>query len=327
LWAHQWGPQLIGLSEARDITRGSPQVTVAVLDTGVDWRIPDIAAHVWNENDRHGYNLQAQGNLARCVTFINAALVQECVQFFQEDERLLTPMDVTGHGTHVAGIIGAIADNDEGIAGMAQVTILPIKVLASATSTLNLIDIVATGIVIAVQEGADVINMSLGGCGAIEPLTIQAALEYAWRSNVVVVASAGNEANDVPCWPAADSHVISVAATNQMDQQASFSNFGPTIDLAAPGVDVLSTRSRWIMEFGLQFTGGGYWELNGTSMAAPHIAGVAALMLSANPNLSNEEIRNMLEATAVDLGQPGRDDVFGWGRVDARAAVVAAREV
>jgi subtilisin family serine protease len=325
LWPDQWGPQRIRVAQARNLTHGEPSLLVAVLDTGVDWRHPDLASHVWNENDRHGYNLQAQGNLARCATSVPPTAGISCTQFFLEDDRLTTPMDVHGHGTHVAGIVAAVADNGEGIAGVAQVTVLPVKVLASGVSSFNFWDIVASGIALAVDEGARVINLSLGACGGELPLTVQAALDSAWNAGALVVAAAGNFNTTTPCWPAAYPSVISVTATDARDRRAAFSSFGATVDLAAPGNGILSARSRWITDFGYVHTGGGYWALSGTSMAAPHVAGVAALVWSARPDLSNADVRAVLEATGQDLGPPGWDPEYGHGLVDAAAAVAAAK--
>jgi thermitase len=123
------------------------------------------------------------------------------------------------------------------------------------------------------------------------------------------VAAAGNENTDEPFYPAAYDKVISVAATNQNDRKASFSNFGTTIDVAAPGVDIVST-----------VPGGGYEDLSGTSMATPHVAALAGML--AAQGLTAPEIRRRIQSTAVDLGADGKDKYFGWGRIDARRAVI-----
>ena len=167
------------------------------------------------------------------------------------------------------------------------------------------------GIVWAADHGADVINLSLGGPGASG--VYAEAVADARSKGVTVVAAAGNDASSEPFWPAAEAGVIAVSAVDENREQAWFSNFGSYVDLAAPGVGIVSTDRA-----------GGTSTKNGTSMAAPHVAGVAALVTATAPGLTPDQVETALTAGATDLGAPGRDDVFGRGLVDALRAVRAA---
>ncbi|MGY2128370.1 S8 family serine peptidase [Blastococcus sp. SYSU DS0617] len=224
------------------------------------------------------------------------------------------PLDATdrhGHGTHVAGTIGADAgSNVEGVA--TGVRIMPVKVLGDTGGGWT--NWAADGIVWAADNGADVINMSLGGAS---PSTVQAqAVAYARSKGVTVIAAAGNDDTSAPFYPAADPGVIAVAAVDEQRARAWFSNYGSYVDVAAPGVDILSTY------VALE---GEYVYLSGTSMASPHVAGVAALMEAAAPALTPDQVERALTGSATDLGTTGRDDLFGHGLVDAVRAVQGAR--
>jgi serine protease len=219
--------------------------------------------------------------------------------------------DPNGHGTHVAGTIAALTGNGVGVSGFApNAKILPIRVLdangSGYTST------IATGIIYAADHGANVINMSLGGPGPTAAMTN--AIAYARTKGVTVVAAAGNErtSGSPISYPAADPGVIAVAATDSADRVASYSNQGSYVDVAAPGSSILST-----------LPGDKYAFYNGTSMASPHVAAVAALLKAYDPGLTPDGIENALESSAVDLGAPGKDNDFGYGRIDAAAALDA----
>jgi subtilisin family serine protease len=216
--------------------------------------------------------------------------------------------DRAGHGTHVAGTIAA--DAGSGVEGVAyDAKILPIKVLGDSGSGWS--DWIANGIVWAADNGADVINMSLGGASSSTVQT--SALAYARSKGVTVIAAAGNDNNSLPHYPAADAGVIAVSAVDSLQQKASFSNYGSYVDIAAPGVNIAST-----------YLDGGFVGMNGTSMATPHVAGVAALIKGAAPSLTPDQVEQALIASVTDLGTPGRDDIFGAGLVDAQRAVSAA---
>lgn len=225
--------------------------------------------------------------------------------------------DDAGHGTFTAGIIAAHRSPDRGLAGVAPAaTILPIKILDShgEGSTANFV----AGITYAVDHGAKVINISASGVVNSQPLAN--AVQYAEDHGAVVVASAGNQANGEMTYPAAYPSVLAVTASQPDDTVAPFSSYGPYVDLAAPGVDIQSTW--WDPT-----KGDTYITASGTSAAAAYVSGVAALILSARPDLSPAQVRQLLTETALDIGQPGIDALSGFGRLDAYLATRLAKPV
>jgi serine protease len=217
--------------------------------------------------------------------------------------------DEDGHGTHVAGIIGATANNAAGIAGLARgVAILPVRVLDGNGSGWN--SDIAKGIVYAADRGAAVINLSLGSTSA--SATVRDAVAYANSKGSVVVAAAGNSrsSGSPTSYPAAFPNVIGVGATDSTNRVASFSNAGSYVDVAAPGVKILSTVPAT-----------GYANLSGTSMATPYVAAAAALLRAAKPAATTAQVAAALQSTAVDLGAAGRDNDFGYGLIDPQAAL------
>jgi len=238
------------------------------------------------------------------------------------------PNDDEGHGTHVSGTIAQTTNNNLGVAGIAfSTTIMPVKVLnAAGTGTY---DIVAQGVYYAANNGAKVINMSLGGT---EPSTaLENAVAYAHKNGVTVIAASGN-ANTSPCdYPARyDSYVIAVGATQYDESRAPYSNYGSSLDLVAPGGNTgVNQNGDGYADGVLQNTFGdtpvdwSYWFYQGTSMSTPHVAGVAALLLAQYSTLSPDDIRQALQSTAEDLGDPGWDQYYGWGLIDAQAALTS----
>lgn len=272
----QWGVQKIGIETAWEKTTGSSEIIVAVIDTGIDYTHEELTANIWrNEDEIEGNGLDDDGNgLADDIRGFD---------FVNWDAE---PMDDNRHGTHCAGIIGAKSDNSLGIAGVTpNVSLMPLKVLGAngAGSTLH----IYYGFKYAVENGARIISMSLGGYG-FNYLSYYGAY-YAYKNNVLVVAAAGNEANNndaTPVFPAGFpfSNIISVAATDSRDALASFSNYGArSVDLAAPGVSILST-----------VPGNGYAYLSGTSMATPFVSGAAALALAMDDSLSHIKTREFI---------------------------------
>lgn len=210
--------------------------------------------------------------------------------------------DTDGHGTHVAGIVRQ-ADP--------SARILPVDVFGTNRSTRD--DVVAAGIVWAIENGARVVNLSLGG--TTPSSSLDAAIEFARSRDVVVVAAAGNlrEQGSPPSYPAANELTLAVAALDAARAPAHFSNRGIYVDIAALGVGVTSS-----------VPGGGFVTMSGTSMAAPFVAGAAARLRAARPDIEAVATRGHLEATSWDLGDPGRDDVFGWGALHADRAIAQA---
>jgi len=225
------------------------------------------------------------------------------------------PMDDNGHGTHCAGVAAAVMDNHEGVAGVAQVGIWAEKVLSEFGA--GYWEWLAQGIVHATDSGVDVISMSLGGPSYSQ--LVKDACSYAWQNGVILVAAAGGEGVDLdeyPMYPACYEEVIAVSATDQNDQRASFSSYGSKIEFAAPGVNIYST-----------YPSQSYVYMSGTSMACPHVSGVAALTWSYNLSFTNELLRKYLHTAVDDLGVPGKDEYFGYGRINAFKALVPPRKV
>lgn len=277
-WSSQWGMTKIEAPAAWDIATGSSSVTIAILDTGVDLLHPDLS-----------------GKLASGYDFAN------------DDSN---PQDDHGHGTHVAGIAAARTNNGTGVAGLSwDAKIMPVKVLNDRGS--GEYEDVANGIIYAVNNGAGIINLSLGGSAYSSVL--KDAVKYAHDLGCVIAAAAGNNNSSVS-YPARYPEVIAVAATDSNDQRASFSNYGPEIDIAAPGVNIRSTH--W-------WGSSTYGWLSGTSQASPHVAGLAALVWSVNPGLNNTQVESIIKQTADDLGAAGRDNYYGFGRINARRALKA----
>jgi thermitase len=218
--------------------------------------------------------------------------------------------DGLNHGTPAAGIAAAASNNTTGVAGVSWLSsILPVKIYnSSGVTTCSAVD---NGIIWAADHGASVINMSFSGASACSGES--SAVSYAWNKGAVLVAAAGNSGSSSPNYPAAYTNVIGVSATLSDDSLASFSSYGNWLSVAAPGCNILTT-----------FNNGSYAGGCGTSVAAPVVAGVAALVMSANLGLSNAQVKSIIEQSADDFGAPGYDQYYGWGRVNAYKAVLAA---
>lgn len=298
-------------------------VVVAVIDTGLDLFHPDLRPeNVWRNPKEVLNGRDDDGN-----GYVDDAIGWN---FFDNTN---DPIDRVGHGTHVAGVIAAAIDNGEGIAGMNPlVKIMPLKVLDPLGRTRSLR--VAQAIIYAVDNGARIINLSLGGEGVSR--VERAALEHARKKNVVVVVAAGNSGRDVAVHGLTGiPNLITVAATDTFDQRASTSNWGQAIDISAPGVDILSLRARRTdlqkvanvqgYQAGSAFVGRGarYYRASGTSFAAAFVSGAASLLLSKNPNLTNEEVKRILIMSADDVETPGWDQYTGYGRLNVAAALEA----
>ena len=233
------------------------------------------------------------------------------------------PRDDNGHGTHVSGIIGAEEGN--GIGGVGACfgpRILPVKVLNASGSGTN--DTISEGIRYAADNGARVINMSLGGSGASD--TMQNAVNYAYDKGATVFASSGNTSDTTMNYPAGYDNVVGVGATTNQDTRADFSTYNSSVDISAPGKDIFSTMPTYPVT--LNYTAAkNYDYLSGTSMACPMAAGVGSLVISKNPGMSPSDVESALTSTAEDLGAPGRDDEFGYGRVNAARALGGAQNI
>lgn len=289
----QYALNRLNASEAWKTTQGSSSIIVAVIDTGVDASHPDL-----------------QGKLVKGYDFV------------QGDTN---PTDTVGHGTFVASLIAARSNDEVGMSGVApNVKIMPLKVMSGESDGSS--TRIAQAIRYAVDNGAKVINMSLGS--PYPSRSIKSAVEYAYSKGVVVVAAAGNEGDEGndPNYPASFANVISVGATGSRDTIASFSNHNSGVNVSAPGVNIVGARSQ-INQICRPYKTSDYCVASGTSFAAPYVAGTAALILSANPKLTPDQVTNILEKSAKDLGSKGKDDYYGYGRIDAGQAVDMAKTV
>jgi subtilisin family serine protease len=281
---YQWHYPKIGLPAAWDTTTGSASIIVAVVDTGVELTDPELDSKITSGGNA-GYD------------------------FANNDA---DPTDDHGHGTHVAGTIAAETNNATGVAGICwSCKIMPVKALDN-TGNGSTFD-VAAGIDWARTHGAQVVNLSLGSL--FNSATLQTAVDNANAAGLVVVGAAGNNAGDANMsddgvmYPGAYPNAIAVGATDSSDVVASFSNYGPELDVTAPGVSILST-----------VLGSGYQSWSGTSMATPHVAGVVGLMKAAGIT-DPATIRTRLTSTATDLGTVGFDNNYGHGRINAHLAL------
>lgn len=269
-YANQWWLKKVGAPTAWDITLGLPTVKIAVCDTGVDYNHEDLKGKVILGRDT-----------------------------INNDN---DPMDDDGHGTHVAGIAAANSNNGIGGAGLGfNCQIIAVKVLGTSGGSDAT---VAEGIINATDLGAKVINLSLGGAG--DGQASRDAITYAKGKGVVVLAAAGNDGVTDKHYPGAVEDCICVAATDDNDKRADFSNYGKDwVDVAAPGVAILSTLPN-----------NAYGDLDGTSMATPVVAGLAGLLWAHAPTVSNADIRTAIESTCINVG-----DFISKGRIDATAAL------
>jgi len=269
-YSSQYGPQRIQANLAWDIWQPQRTVYIAILDTGIDANHEDLNRKMRRHSNGQVYGYNTWNNNTDTT-------------------------DRNSHGTHCAGIAAADINNSRGIAGVAAwnpsvpnshtyVQLMPVKVLSDSGS--GTWDSVARGITWAADNGAHILSLSLGATSGSQQL--QNAVDYAWNRGCLVVAAAGNGGSSSPFYPAFYTNCIAVAATDSTDFLATFSQFGSWVDIAAPGVAVLST-----------IPNNGYTSYDGTSMACPHVAGAAAVLWSHNPSLTNAQVRSALE-TNVD---------------------------
>lgn len=289
MFPRQYAHQIAKSQGGWAINRGNPKVILGIVDSGLDINHLDLKVKVVGT-----YN-SADGN-------------PESV-------------DHVGHGTHVAGIAAALTNNTLGVAGVApDCSILAVKV-APGTSTSPTTDGIANGILYAIDKGAQVINLSLGS--RRESQAITDAVKQALARNVVVVVAMGNDSGNIKSWPAGVPGVIAVGSTDNRDQRSRFSNYGDWITVTAPGSDILSTFPLNQNMIGQKE----YGTISGTSMAAPFVTGLAGLIRSKYPGLSNVDVKRAIEMSTDDLGKPGFDPEFGFGRVNVAKALGRAGEL
>jgi len=288
------------------------EVLVAVVDTGIAITHPDLADRIWQNAGEVG--MDAAGNDRRTNGLDDDA--NGYIDDWQGWNMISASNDINdtqGHGTHLAGIIAAGVDNSIGIAGVApNARILPVKVLDD--TGFGTYAQVAEGITYATDMGARIINLGFSGAGSSDLL--QSAVDYAISHGVLVVAASGNTGSNVINYPAGYPGVVAVSAVDNNGYWAVFSSHGEHISLAAPGVDILSTSA-----------GGLYRMMTGTSQAAAHVSGVAALLVGQPQFYNLDFLRSALLLSARDLGDPGRDPYFGYGMLQAFNALQYAGPV
>ena len=276
-YVESWGTAHIGADLAHASGNKGTGVKIAVIDTGIDYNHQDL-----DDNYAGGWNCIANNS---------------------------NPYDdsTNSHGTHVAGIIAA-EENGIGTIGVApEAELYAVKVLDQAGN--GTLESVLAGIQWAANNGMDIANLSLEGPN-VQPL--QDACNAAYNAGLLLVAAGGNTSGGSVRYPGGYSSVIAVTATNSIDQRASFSPIGSALELSAPGLSIFST-----------IAGGGYGFISGTSQASPHVAGTAALYFLTNPADANsngmihDDVRELMQVTAIDLGDPGRDNIYGFGLVNA----------
>ena len=300
----QWGLPMVDAGLAWDVTQGSPAVAIAILDTGIDLDHPDLASKLWvnpGEIPANGLDDDANGK----IDDVNGW------DWVNNDK---TPQDDIGHGTHVAGVAAGATNNSIGVAGVCpNCRLMSLKVLdATGQGTYSNI---AQGITYAANKGAKVINLSLGGYA--DSSLLRDAVAYA-SQYAVVVAAVGNDNRQDRFYPAAyDEYVIGVAATDNLDQKAVFSNYGDWVDISAPGVSIWSTLFN-----------NTYGAWSGSSMAVPFVSGAAGLVRSQYPSWSAGAARGQLlhSPDALDALNPGYEGKLGFGRLNASQAVTVTAE-
>ncbi len=277
-YRYEWDISYTEADKAWSLVKQKREVKVAVLDTGVDYTHPDLKDRVLKDK---GYN------------------------FVDNDSET---MDDNGHGTHVSGIIAASANNNIGVSGITgtlNIKILPVKVLDENGE--GEVSNIVKGIKYAVDNGADIINLSFGTNSKSKE--IEEAINYAKSKGVFVVAAAGNDGeSDDNSSPASDG-AFAVAAMDYNYKTADFSDYGSCVKISAPGEEILSTVP------------GGYEAWDGTSMAAPIVSGIAAMVKAEDPNLSPSQMEDVLDSTAKDIMIKGKDQHSGYGLIDAYDAI------
>ena len=309
LQATQWALTKINALQAWDITTGSNTVTVAIVDNAVSTTHEDLVDNIWVNPDETPNNF-LDDDLNGFTDDVKGWDVAD------NDNDPNPPASATTgspfvHGTHCAGIASATTNNGIGIASIGfGINIIGVKCSQDASSDQgNSLPYAYDGVFYAMRADANIISMSWGGSSGLF-ITGENLINTAHSLGIVLVAAAGNNNNSTAHYPSAYNNVISVGATDQADQKASFSNFGPTVDVMAPGVSIYSTLSG---------TNNAYGSLSGTSMACPMVAGLAGLILSENSNLSPANVESALKngCENIDLQNPSYVGQIGSGRINA----------
>lgn len=314
LFPQQWDMTQMGLPAWWTLDTGSPTVVVAVVDTGIDLDHPDLVSRLWQNPGEIPANGKDDDHNGYVDDYNGYDFAGDGVFPLPGAEDPIPDDTYVGHGTHVSGTIAASQNNGIGISGEAPgVKLMAVRVLGGVAGSGYSSDI-SDGIIYAADNGANVINMSLGGTG--KSLTEYNAVKYAWDHNVFIAAAAGNDGDTTnPLnYPAAYVFAMSVGATDSADNIASFSTHNEFVEISAPGVNILSTVPDDTYEGG--------WS--GTSMATPHVAGLAALLFSMYGGIDNWQVRYMLQKGVIDRGAAGWDQYYGYGRADCAQLLATA---
>ena len=305
--------QNCNIPQSWNYTVGNHEIIVGIIDSGIHFNHPDLQNNVFiNENEipNDGIDNDNNGYIDdwRGWDFVDAPeLYSIALGDFTEQDN--DASDELNHGTHVAGIIAADTNNNEGIGGICwNVSLLPIRAGFKTIDGMGYLqdDGAAAGIIYAADMGAEIINISWGDVNFSQ--IIADACDYAAQKGVVIVASAGNEGCGVITYPGKLASTISVGAVDKTKELTSFSSFGSQLDLVAPGKDIISAYGNEAENL--------YFSLSGTSMSAPFVSAATALLLSVEPNLSNQEVRGKLISSTIDLGAVGFDNFYGNGLLD-----------
>lgn len=321
LVATQWYLDMIDVAGAWNVSRGMPDIILGVIDTGIDYTHPDLSRCLWINaaEDLNGNGIADAGDLNGIDDDGNGFVDDVMGWDFTDAPRFADggdyetpdndPMDEyqSGHGTQIAGIIAGGNEEGSGIRGIAP-SVKVMNLRAGTASGYLEEDDVARALLYAIGNGARIINMSFGDVALSRFL--KDVIHYAYEQGAIIIASAGNEATDLIHYPSGLPEVVSVGASNQSDNRAGFSNFGTTLDMVAPGSNIFSTA-----------IGGGYNTINGTSFSAPMVSACAALLLSVDPFLEAEQVRNILKTSSEDILIKGWDHWSGAGRLSAGRAM------
>ncbi len=327
-----WGLHAVGLTSGPDsawrlLPAKLPPITIAVIDTGLDWNHLDISwDNIWKnpgEIPDNGKDDDHNGYVDDVIGW----------NFFGHNNK---PWDHDGHGTFVTGIIAGAWNNGEGIAGVnPSAKIMVVKGLNDFGNTRA--SYMAEAIAYAADNGAKIINVSIGGKGLTD--IQKRAVHHAVAKGALVIVAAGNDGIELKDYGITGlDGVITVGASGHDGERAPFSNWGRAVDLVAPGLDILSLRARYTDTLrdipGAKYTNAAayvgkdkrYYVAGGTSFSAPLVAGIASLVWAKNPNLTAAEVKRILLNSARDIGEPGNDQFSGYGMVDARAALTTSKD-
>jgi subtilisin family serine protease len=316
-FSSQWNLTKIKASQGWDYEQGDSSVAIGVIDSGINYSHNDLSAKIWNNSGETGSGKETNGVDDDGNGYIDDWRGWDFVNFDNN------ATDDQGHGTSVSGIAAASTNNSTGVSGIDwSAKIVPLKVLDSDGS--GYVEDLILAIDYASDKGIDVVNMSLGSYSTTQAL--ENSIEAAYANDVVMTAASGNNDLDIVLYPARYSEVIAVGATNQSDERCDVddwgydgygypqgSNYGPEVDVAAPGVDLYSTHYSGVNAYTSGF--------GGTSGATPHVSGLAALIKAKYPTLTNEEVYDHIRYTSDDLGSGGFDNYYGFGRINLEKAL------